>query len=181
VQNALGLLLVVKALGADVKAAAAALAGVRAPKGRGAREVINTADGPFVLLDESYNANPASVRAALAVLKNAMPGPGGRRIAILGDMLEMGTEADTIHASLADDVAQAADLVFACGPAMSHLFANLPHSIRGAHASSSADFAGDIAAAIRAGDVVMVKGSLGSRMALVTGALKARAHQAAAE
>ena len=180
-QNALGLLLVVKALGADVAAAAAALRGVRAVKGRGARETIAIAGGSFDLLDESYNANPASVAAALALLGVSRPGPGGRRIAVLGDMLELGSEAAAMHAGLAAPVlAASCDLVFACGPSMSHLWAELPVSIRGAYAQSSADFAQMVAADIRPGDVVMVKGSLGSRMALVVDALKARALEAAA-
>ena len=180
-QNALGLLLVVKALGADVAAAAGALRGVRAVKGRGARETIAIAGGSFDLLDESYNANPASVAAALALLGVSRPGPGGRRIAVLGDMLELGPEGAAMHAGLAPAIlAASCDLVFACGPSMSHLWAALPVSIRGAYAQSSADFAPLVAADIRPGDVVMVKGSLGSRMALVVDALKARALEAAA-
>jgi UDP-N-acetylmuramoyl-tripeptide--D-alanyl-D-alanine ligase len=180
-QNALGLLLVVKALGADVRAAAEALRDVRAVKGRGARETIAMEGGSFDLLDESYNANPASMAAALAVLGVATPGPGGRRIAVLGDMLELGPQAGAMHAGLVPAVVAAGcDLVFASGPAMSHLWAELPVSIRGAYAQSSSDIASLVAADIRPGDVVMVKGSLGSRMALVVDALKARAREAAA-
>ncbi|BCW88743.1 UDP-N-acetylmuramoyl-tripeptide--D-alanyl-D-alanine ligase [Alphaproteobacteria bacterium SO-S41] len=180
-QNALGLLLVVKALGADVRAAAEALREVRAVKGRGARETIKIEGGSFDLLDESYNANPASMAAALALLGVAKPGPGGRRIAILGDMLELGPQSDAMHAALAAPVlASSCDLVFASGPSMSHLWAQLPVSIRGAYAQTSADFVDLVAADIRPGDVVMIKGSLGSRMGLIVEALKARAIETAA-
>ncbi len=176
VQNALGVLLTAKALGADVRAAADAMRGVRAAKGRGARSRIAIEGGSFELIDESYNANPASMAAALEVLKVAAPGAGGRRIAVLGDMLELGPQAEAMHAALAHKAAEArCDLVFASGPLMSHLWAQLPVPIRGAYAQSSADIAALVAADVRPGDVVMVKGSLGSRMAAVVDALKARA------
>ena len=181
-QNALGLLLIVKALGADVRAAAEALRLVRAVKGRGLRETIETPNGAFTLLDESYNANPASMAAALALLGVAKPGAGGRRIAVLGDMLELGPESDAMHAALAPAVlAASCDLVFASGPSMAHLWAQLPVSIRGAYAQTSADFVDLVAADVRPGDVVMVKGSLGSRMGLIVDALKARGVEAAKE
>lgn len=177
-QNALGLLLLVKALGADVKAAAAALRGVRAVKGRGERIDFPIEGGSFVLIDESYNANPASMAAALAVLGAAQPGPTGRRIAVLGDMLELGGGSEALHAGIASAViASAADLVFASGAGMSHLWAELPVSIRGTYAQESSDIADLVAAEMKPGDVVMVKGSLGSRMALVVDALKARARE----
>lgn len=181
VQNALGLLLVVKALGADVQAAASALRAVRAVKGRGERHTIRIDGGSFDLIDESYNANPASMRAALALLAQCGTGPGGRRIAILGDMLELGSDGPAMHADIAASLAQpACDRVFACGPLMSHLWAALPASIRGAWSETSSDIAGLVSADVRPGDVVMIKGSLGSRMSLVVDALKARALEAAA-
>jgi len=180
VQNALGMLLVVKALGADVPAAAEMLRNVRAVKGRGERHVIAVDGGAFDLIDESYNANPASMRAAIALLQQARPGAGGRRIAVLGDMLELGPESPAMHAALAATLMDAGvDLVFASGPAMSHLWAALPVSIRGAWSEKSSDIASLIAADVRAGDVVMIKGSFGSRMSLVVDALKARAPAAA--
>lgn len=180
-QNALGLLLVAKALGADVKAAADALRAVRAVKGRGERIAIPVSGGAFELIDESYNANPASMAAALALLAQAKPGPGGRRVAVLGDMLELGPQGPAMHAAIgASLAATGCDLVFASGPAMAHLWAELPASIRGAWSETSADIAGLIAAEMRPGDVVMVKGSFGSRMSLVVEALKARALEAAA-
>lgn len=182
VQNALGLLLVVKALGADVAAAAEALRSVRAAKGRGARTRIEIDGGSFELIDEAYNANPASMAAALEVLGAAKPGPGGRRIAVIGDMLELGPQAGVLHAGLSQPIRETGtDLVFACGPSMAHLWAELPVSIRGAYGQASSDVAALVAADMRPGDVVMVKGSLGSRMALVVDALKARAREHAAE
>lgn len=182
VQNALGLLLVVKALGADVVAAADALRSVRAAKGRGARTRIEIDGGSFELIDEAYNANPASMAAALEVLGAAKPGPGGRRIAVIGDMLELGPQAGVLHAGLSQPIRETGtDLVFACGASMAHLWAELPVSIRGAYGQASSDIAALVAADMRPGDVVMVKGSLGSRMALVVDALKARAREHAAE
>jgi UDP-N-acetylmuramoyl-tripeptide--D-alanyl-D-alanine ligase len=180
-QNAVGMLLMVKALGADVKAAASALRGVRAVKGRGERMQITIEGGSFDLIDESYNANPASMAAALALLGVSYPRDGGRRIAVLGDMLELGPQGPELHAGLTAAIRDSGcDLVFASGPVMSHLWARLPVSIRGAYAQSSSDIATLVAADVRAGDVVMVKGSLGSRMAAVVDALKARALKDAA-
>ncbi len=179
-QNALGLLLLVKALGADVRAAADALRAVRAVKGRGERTTIPIQGGSFDLIDEAYNANPASMSAALALLAQSRPGPGGRRIAVLGDMLELGPEGPEMHAAIGASLAPpGCDLVFASGPSMAHLWAQVPASIRGAWSETSSDIAGLIAADMRPGDVVMVKGSFGSRMSLVVDALKARALEAA--
>jgi len=180
-QNALGLLLLVKALGADVKQAADALRAVRAVKGRGERHTIAIEGGSFDLIDESYNANPASMAAALALLAQSKPGPRGRRIAVLGDMLELGPQGPAMHAAIGASLSQpGCDLVYASGPSMAHLWAELPTAIRGAWSEHSSDIAGLIAADMRPGDVVMVKGSLGSRMRLVVDALKLRALETAA-
>ena len=92
-ENALGVLLAAEALGADLDACAAALARFSPQKGRGARFSMPTPDGPATIIDESYNANPASMRAALALLGATKPGPNGRRIAVIGDMLELGPKA----------------------------------------------------------------------------------------
>jgi UDP-N-acetylmuramoyl-tripeptide--D-alanyl-D-alanine ligase len=100
----------------------------------------------------------------------------GRRIAVLGDMLEMGTDGAKHHAALARDIENArVDLVFANGPQMRALWDKLPASRRGAHGATSADIAPQFMDTIRAGDVVLVKGSLGSKMAVIIDALKARA------
>ncbi len=147
------------ALGLDPARAAAALEGWSPVAGRGQQQRL----GDIVLLDESYNASSASVRAALGVLR-AMP---GRRVAVLGDMLELGGFGPAEHASLADAVAADADVLYACGPLMRHLFDAVPAGHRAVHAPDSAALAPLVAAAIRPGDTVLVKGSLGSRMRLV--------------
>lgn len=177
--NALGLLAVVDEAGADVDAAAAAMAGLTPPAGRGARETITIDGGTFELLDESYNASPAAMRAAFETVMLANPGDGGpvgrgRRIAVLGDMRELGDEGPALHADLASDLVDAnIDILFAAGPLMRALFDAVPDTIRGAHTEDSAALTPLVVAAVRAGDVVCVKGSLGSRMKPVVDALQA--------
>ena len=110
----------------------------------------------------------------LAVLSQTEPQPGGRRILALGDMRELGEGADGYHAGLADAVAASgAAQVFLCGPHMQALWHRLEPSQRGAHRADSAALAGDIPAVLRAGDVVAVKGSLGSKMKIVVDAIVA--------
>ncbi|MGQ3356637.1 MAG: glutamate ligase domain-containing protein, partial [Phreatobacter sp.] len=129
----------------------------------------------FTLLDESYNANPVSVRAAIAVLGTAPKGPEGRRIAVLGDMLELGPEGAALHAGLAEPLDKAGiDLVFCSGPLMDNLWKVLPPHRRGAWTATSAELEPLVMRALRAGDVAMVKGSRGSLMAPVVEALKRR-------
>jgi len=170
--NSLAVLLVATALGAGLERSAAAFAGVAAPKGRGARLRVVLPGGAFTLLDESYNASPAAVRAGLAVLAGVPLGPSGRRIAVLGDMLELGERADALHRDLAADVAAAGvDLLFACGPHMAALYGALEPGRRGAHAADSARLLPAVLEAVGPGDAVMVKGSLGMRMAPVVEAL----------
>jgi len=173
--NALCVLACAAALGADLAAAADALADLRPPKGRGQRTVVRlTGGGSFELIDDSYNASPPSMRASLQVLGGSRPGPGARRIAALGDMLELGETAPSLHAGLAAPVLEnGIDLVFTAGPMSAHLHEALPASRRGVHAASSADLAPLIATAVREGDVIVVKGSAGSRMRLVVEALLA--------
>jgi UDP-N-acetylmuramoyl-tripeptide--D-alanyl-D-alanine ligase len=170
--NSLAVLSGVLAVGADVERAAAALADLAAPKGRGQRHRIAIRGGGFELIDDSYNASPTSMRAAFEVLAAAEPGQGGRRIAALGDMLELGTEAAQLHASLADPLrAAGVDLVFTAGPLMAALDAALPAALRGGHTENSEELARLVVAAVRPGDVITVKGSLGSRMGKVVEAL----------
>jgi UDP-N-acetylmuramoyl-tripeptide--D-alanyl-D-alanine ligase len=173
VGNSLGVLACVVALGADPRAAALALGDFRAPKGRGARHVVPRPGGRAMLIDESYNANPASMRAALELLAAAP----GRRLAALGDMLELGDQAAALHAALAEPVAAAgAARVFTVGAAMRHLHAALPAARRGAHVGRAEDLLPLLDAELRAGDTLLVKGSLGSGMGrLVTGLLAAPA------
>ena len=166
-QNAIGALLAVAAAEGDVLNAAAALRQFNALKGRGARF---SAAGVEVI-DESYNANPASMAAGLALLSDAK----GRRIAVLGDMLELGPQSGAHHAGLLMAIEAArADRVFLCGAHMKSLWEVLPDTRRGAYAASSAELAPLLIRALEHGDTVLVKGSLGSRMALIIDALKAR-------
>ena len=174
VLNSLAALAVVEALGADVAKAAAALAEVKASPGRGARRRLKFGAGSIELLDESYNANPASMRAMLAVLSRTEPAPGGRRLLAMGDMRELGEQADSFHAALADAVAASgAAQVFLCGPHMQALWSKLAAAQKGVYRPDSAALAGEVAAALKAGDVVAVKGSLGSRMKNVVDAILA--------
>lgn len=170
--NALAVLLAVGALGGDDHQAAQTLAAMRPPKGRGQRHVVAWKGGSIEVIDESYNASPVSMKAAIATLAAARPGKDGRRVAVLGDMLELGDAAPQLHAHLAEAAALwATDLVCTAGPLMAHLHAALPEGRRGPHAANSTELAAIIAKTVRAGDVVVVKGSAGSRMAVVVKAL----------
>jgi UDP-N-acetylmuramoyl-tripeptide--D-alanyl-D-alanine ligase len=167
--NAVAALAAAASLGADASAGARALETFAPVAGRGARRRIPLPDGQALLLDESYNASAASVRAALAVLRLQ---PATRRIAVLGDMLELGAEGPAEHASLAPDVVASADQLFACGPLTKILFDAVPATVRGAHAPDAAALAPIVAGAIAPGDAILIKGSLGSRMKLVVAAIE---------
>jgi UDP-N-acetylmuramoyl-tripeptide--D-alanyl-D-alanine ligase len=173
VLNSLAVLATVSLIGGDLAAAARALGELAPGSGRGARIRLVLADGEALLIDESYNANPASMRAALALLGES--GASGRRIAVLGDMLELGPRGADFHRALAEAVlANAIDLVFCCGPLMRALWEALPSDRQGAYAETSSLLESHVLSAIRPGDAVMVKGSLGSRMATVVKALQGR-------
>jgi UDP-N-acetylmuramoyl-tripeptide--D-alanyl-D-alanine ligase len=170
--NSLGVLAVIKALGADAKRAASDMAGIVALSGRGAREQISGPHGKFELIDESYNANPASMASAIAVLGQVKP-EGGRRIAVLGDMLELGPSGAQLHAELIAALNEARiDRVYAAGPLMRNLWDALAPQMRGVYGASSKDIAETVAGDLRAGDVVMIKGSYGSKMVVVVEALR---------
>jgi UDP-N-acetylmuramoyl-tripeptide--D-alanyl-D-alanine ligase len=171
--NSLAVLAAAEIVGADLALAALALAELKATPGRGAPIEIEPPGGTALVLDESYNANPASIAAALAVLGRSQIGPHGRRIAVLGDMLELGPNGPDLHRELADAVvADGIDLVFCCGPLMHALWEALPASRRGGYAENSSMLETQVLTAIHAGDVVMVKGSLGSRMGPIVKALQ---------
>jgi UDP-N-acetylmuramoyl-tripeptide--D-alanyl-D-alanine ligase len=173
VQNSLAVLAAAALIGADLALAALALAELKAPVGRGERMTLDLPGGSALLIDESYNANPTSMRAALALLGQVPMQGLGRRIAVLGDMLELGPEGAALHAGLADGVvASAVDLVYCAGPLMKSLWDALPSERRGGYADTAAALEPDVLAAVRAGDAVMVKGSLGSRMGPLVKALK---------
>src|ERR1700716_4021097 len=143
--------------------------------GRGARRVLEVAHGEATLIDESYNANPASMAAALNVLGSAAVGPHGRRIAVLGDMLELGPTSPALHRGLNEAIkANHIDLVYCCGPLMRNLWDALSTGKRGRSADNSAGLESQLVGAIRAGDAIMVKGSLGSKMKTIVNALEKR-------
>ncbi|MFA5901069.1 MAG: UDP-N-acetylmuramoylalanyl-D-glutamyl-2,6-diaminopimelate--D-alanyl-D-alanine ligase [Hyphomicrobium sp.] len=165
-QNSLAVIAALDALGADVANAVSALGELRATKGRGERREIVVPGGSILVIDESYNANPASMRSALAAMATVPRARYTRRIAVLGDMLELGEGSGRLHAALNEPVdAAEVDLVFASGENMRCLFEALPGDRRGAWAPTSEGIAEALGDTVRAGDVVMVKGSLGSRMA----------------
>ena len=164
-QNVVGALAAVALLDGNVLNAAAALKNFAPLKGRGARFVA----GGVHVIDESYNANPASMAAALALLGTSK----SRKIAVLGDMLEMGEGGIAHHAGLAAPIeANKVDLVFASGSQMQALWDVLPASRRGAYAENSTALAPKLMAAVKAGDTVLVKGSNGAKMSVIIEALK---------
>lgn len=172
--NSLGALLAAVAAGGDVEACAAALFCYRQPEGRGVIETIRTAQGSFTLIDESYNASPVAVRAAIRVLSQMTPGPDGKRIVVLGDMRELGAAAPKLHAELAKDLIEGKiDRVYCCGEMMTNLYNALPPGLRGGSVQDSALLAPQVTADIRPGDIVTIKGSHSMRMELVVTALKA--------
>ncbi len=170
--NAVACLAVVAALGLDPTEAIGPVEAFEPLAGRGARRDLAVGRGTALLLDESYNGNTASMRAALDVLRLQ---PAKRRIAVLGDMLELGGEARAEHAGLAETVTGSVDCLFTCGPLMRDLFDDVPLRLRGAHAVDSRALAPIVAASIAEGDAILVKGSLGSRMKCVVEAIEASA------
>jgi UDP-N-acetylmuramoyl-tripeptide--D-alanyl-D-alanine ligase len=173
VLNSLAVLTAVSLVGADLALAALALNNLRPASGRGTRTVLTVPGGNALLIDESYNANPASMQAAIALLGQVPVGQRGRRIAVLGDMLELGPTAAELHRALAKAIEAAnVDLVFCSGPLMRALWEALPSRARGGYSETAAGLEPMVVSAIRAGDAVMVKGSLGSKMGPIVRALE---------
>jgi UDP-N-acetylmuramoyl-tripeptide--D-alanyl-D-alanine ligase len=173
--NSLALLAAAQALGVDLALTALALGDVEPPAGRGARTEVPVVGGVLPLVDESYNANPASVRAALETLGQMELPWRGRRIAVLGDMLELGPDGPRLHRELAPvALAAGVDLVFTVGELMKGLHGALPPERRGGWAASSDALAPTVASALRPGDIVMVKGSRGVRTETIVKAVKER-------
>ncbi len=172
VVNSLAVLAACEAAGADLAMCALALANIAPPSGRGVRHNLATEGIRLTLIDESYNANPASMRAALEMLGASEPTGRGRRIAVLGDMLELGDHSDRLHGELIEPLESAdVDAVFACGHAMNALWNKLPASKRGVYASTSQELIAPLLESVQDNDVIMIKGSLGSRMAPVVEAV----------
>ncbi len=175
VKNSLAVLAALMALGADPMRCLNALVKAAAPAGRGARTTLNAPDGRILMIDESYNANPASVRAALAAMATVPRADFPRRVAVLGDMLELGDASADLHRGLKEAVdAAGIDLVFACGPMMKLLFDQLKPTQQGAWMRDSAELAPRLVESVQAGDLVMIKGSLASRMGPVAETMRAR-------
>jgi UDP-N-acetylmuramoyl-tripeptide--D-alanyl-D-alanine ligase len=173
--NSLAVLAAAALAGADLALAALSLSQVEPAAGRGVRRTLEVAGGEALLIDESYNANPASMAAALNVLGQASVGSHGRRIAMLGDMLELGPTSAALHGGLLEAIkANHIDLVYCCGPLMRNLWDALSTGKRGGYAGSAAALEAQAVAAIRAGDAIMVKGSLGSKMKTIVNALEKR-------
>ena len=164
--NSLAVVAVLDCLGIDIETALAPLAAMPAPVGRGARQELAVQGGRILLIDESYNANPASMQAALATLGTVPRGDFLRRVAVLGDMRELGDQAAALHRALSEPItASGIDLVLACGPLMRHLVDTLAGDRDGGWAPDSSQLVPRLQAAIRPGDAVMIKGSLGTNMA----------------
>ena len=185
--NALGALAVAEALGADRSRSLMGLGRWRPPAGRGQRELVvrdpQIEGESFELIDDAFNANPASMAAALEVLAGARPRDGvglkgkGRRIAILGDMLELGENEIALHRAVAEDPSlDRIDLVHAAGPRMQALYEALPPAKRGRYADTAEALAAQAARLVDAGDVVLVKGSKGSQVSRVVDALRKLRH-----
>ncbi|MGP9790068.1 UDP-N-acetylmuramoyl-tripeptide--D-alanyl-D-alanine ligase [Roseinatronobacter sp. NSM] len=179
--NGLGCLAVAQALGLDLARAALGLGRWQPPAGRGLRQTITLdalEDLSFTLIDDAFNANPASLEAALDMLAKITPsqtptGRRGRRVAILGDMLELGPNERALHESVAQYPAMASvDLVHCVGPRMAALSRKLPLRQRGRHVAHADDLAGIVHLLVAPGDVVLVKGSKGSLVSGIVTALR---------
>ncbi len=168
--NAMAVLLMLEALDVDLDDSLAALGGFQPLEGRGAEKTVGLRGGDFTLIDESYNANPVSMASAIATL--GARATVGRKLVALTDMLELGPQGASYHAALAQFLVEArVDLVFAAGPLMKSLWEALPSTRRGGYAELAADLAPMVAQAVEPGDVVMVKGSNGSKAGLIAQAL----------
>lgn len=181
-QNALAALAVVDVLDGDIALATLALAGWQPVSGRGRREriVLNATDDQAIeLIDDAFNASPASIAASLEVLAASTPKGRGRRVAVLGDMLEMGVTAPALHAEIATlDSMAALDIVHTSGPLMAHLDAALPAEKRGIHTDTPQDMARALPGLLWPGDIVLIKSSKGSKLSLVVDVLRKLGHSA---
>ncbi|MGZ9099766.1 MAG: UDP-N-acetylmuramoyl-tripeptide--D-alanyl-D-alanine ligase, partial [Brevundimonas sp.] len=172
--NSLCVLLMLDALDVPLDTALDALAGFQPLAGRGQVARVNAPGGAFTLIDESYNANPLSMAAGFRSLGARPVSPGGRRVVVLTDMLELGDRSHALHEGLAGPIAAAGlDLVHTAGPEMKRLHDALPAARRGLWRETAAELAAEAAQLVAPGDVVMVKGSNGSKASLVAKALAA--------
>jgi UDP-N-acetylmuramoyl-tripeptide--D-alanyl-D-alanine ligase len=171
-ENALAALGVVRIVGADMQKAIEALATLKPEKGRGKRHRLSIGGGSFTLIDESYNANPASMRAAIALLAASEPTGRGRRIAVLGDMLEMGDYAQKVHTDLAVPLLAAGiEHVWLAGAEMAALKESLPESVHVEYRENTSELTDYVLNSVAPGDVLMVKSSLGIGFGKIVAAL----------
>jgi len=174
--NSLAVLGAAAAAGADPRRAAEALVELEALPGRGRRSELSWRGGTLTLIDESYNASPAAVDAALAVLGGTAPADGGRRVAVLGDMLELGAASERLHRELAEPLAAAkVDRVFLVGEAVGVLYDTLPKAMRGGLWSTADAVMPGLLSFLRPGDVVTVKGSRGVGLGRIVDRLRVEA------
>lgn len=173
--NSLCVLLMLDALDVPLDTALAALSGFQPLQGRGQTTVVHAPGGDFTLIDESYNANPLSMAAGFRSLgARPLPATGGRRVVVLTDMLELGDQSEALHEGLSGPIdAAGLDLVHAAGPEMKRLYDDLPGSRQGLWRETAAELAAEAAILVGKGDIVMVKGSNGSKASLVARALAA--------
>jgi len=170
--NSLCVLLMLDALDVPLETGLQALAGFQPLAGRGQTRRVTLPGGDFTLIDESYNANPLSMTAGFKSLGGKSVAPGGRRVVVLSDMLELGDQSRALHEGLAAPIEAAGlDLVHAAGPQMRRLYDALPASRRGLWRATAAELASEAALLVAPGDIVMVKGSNGSKASLVAQAL----------
>ena len=170
--NAMSVLLILEALDVDLETSIAALESADALDGRGKVTRKAFKNGEITVIDESYNANPVSMTATLQSLGKRPRIPDSRKIVVLTDMLELGTEESALHASLAPVIAaNDIDKVYLAGPLMRHLWDALPAALRGGHADTAAELLPLVIEDLQGGDVVMIKGSNGSKAGLIAKAL----------
>jgi UDP-N-acetylmuramoyl-tripeptide--D-alanyl-D-alanine ligase len=175
--NSLAVLLAIKAVDGDLTSSAKTLKNASPLKGRGRITQIAANGGQAILIDESYNASPEAVKAAIKSLAQIAP-PTARKILVLGDMLELGAESEAMHASLLSSIKEAnLDTVFTSGTKSKALHHALPAAKRGTHWASAIDLAEDITSILRQGDHILIKGSLGSKMGPLVEAISEREHK----
>jgi UDP-N-acetylmuramoyl-tripeptide--D-alanyl-D-alanine ligase len=181
-RNIVAVLTAVAALDLDLDRASKALSTLKPLPGRGETFSAPVRGGTVTFIDDAYNANPESVQAALQAIGATTPGASGRRIAVLGDMLELGETAVALHVALADTVATAGlDLIFTIGPLAAELYAVLPSEIQGLSVASADALPDALDQLLRPGDIVLVKGSKASKASHVVEHFRRRAARAAAK